>query len=323
MPRAPGVDRCRLPHQGQVALLRSAWHNKDPASATRVPGAGTTRILRLWKGSSCLSRMIAMTRSVTSADGTKIAFDSYGEGGPVILIGGAHNDRSNLTGVAHAIAADRLAVAYDRRGRGASTNEDTEFAVERELEDLGALIEVLSGAAGLFGHSSGGILAIEAAMRGMPIEQLVVYEPPYMVEGTRPLPPAELFPRLCALVREDRRDEVVVAFYTEAVGLRSEVVEEMRAAPVWDRMTALAHTLPYDAAIPGDYRVPSDRLAALSVPTLVIDGSQSPAWMRATAQAMADAIPRAERLTLAGEDHGVLQRPEALQKPLLDFLLRV
>lgn len=258
---------------------------------------------------------------ISSADGTTIVFDRYGEGKPLILIGGASYDRSAIAGVAEAIADDLLAITYDRRGRGGSTNEDAEFARERELEDLEALIDQVGGSVSVFGHSSGGVLALEAAMQGMPIERLVVYEPPYMLEGTRPLPPTDLVDRLRALIREDRRDDAIVVFYTEAVGLPAAKIDGMRATPVWGRLTALAHTLPYDTAVYSDYRLPSDRLATLRVPTLAIDGNESFPWVRATTNAVADVIPLAQHLTLAAEDHlSVLQRPETLRKPLVDFL---
>jgi pimeloyl-ACP methyl ester carboxylesterase len=262
------------------------------------------------------------TSTVTSTDGTRIAFDCRGEGSTVILIGGASYDRSMLAAVAGVIAGDLSAVTYDRRGRGASTDEDTEFAPDRELEDLGVLINRVGGSASLFGHSSGGVLALEAAMRGMPIERLVVYEPPYMVEGTRPLPATDLFDRLCALVRADRRDEAVGLFYTEAVGLSAETIDGMRRTPLWRQLTALAHTLPYDISVySGNYRLPTDRLATLRIPALAIDGSGSLPWIRATAQAVADAIPLAQHHTVPGEDHtSVLERPEPLGKALLDFL---
>lgn len=259
--------------------------------------------------------------TVTSADGTTIAFACYGAGQPVILIGGASYDRSTMAGVADALAGDLLAITYDRRGRGASTNHDIEFAGERELEDLDALIDQVGGSAALFGHSSGGVLALEAAMGGMPIERLVVYEPPYMLEGTRPLPSADLFDRLRVLVREDRREEAVALFYTEAVALPPAVIDGMRAAPVWGRLTALAHTLPYDIAVYSDYRLPTGRLATLGIPALAIDGSESFPWIRITAQEVANSIAFARHLTLGGQDHlSVLQRPEALREPLVEFL---
>ncbi len=249
--------------------------------------------------------------SVRSADGTTIAFDRYGDGWPVILIGGAYNDRSRVAGVAEAISSGNLAaVTYDRRGRGASTNNDSEFEPERELEDLSAVIETLGGSVSVFGHSSGAVLALEAAMHRLPIDRLVVYEPSYMVDGTRLLPPDDLDERMCALVREGRRDDAVVLFSTEAVGLPTASVEGMRASPVWRWLTALAHTLPYDLAVHHGYRLPTGRLAELELPLLALDGSESFPWIRATAQAVAQAISGARHRTLEGQDHSVLQHPE-------------
>jgi hypothetical protein len=230
----------------------------------------------------------------------------------VILIGGAYNDRSTVAGVAEAISSDNLAaVSYDRRGRGASTNNDSEFEPERELEDLSAMIETLGGPVSVF--------ALEAAMLRLPIERLAVYEPSYMVDGTRLLPPDDLDERLCALVREGRRDDAVVLFSTEAVGLPTGMVAGMRAAPVWGWLTALAHTLPYDLAVHHGYRLPTGRLAELELPLLALDGGESFPWIRATARAVAQAVPGARHLTLEGQDHSVLQHPEALRPALVEF----
>jgi pimeloyl-ACP methyl ester carboxylesterase len=257
---------------------------------------------------------------VSSADRTTIAFDRYGDGRPVILIGGAYNDRSTVASVAEAISSENVAaVSYDRRGRGASTNNDGEFEPERELEDLSAMIDALGGAVGVFGHSSGAVLALEAAMQRLPIERLAVYEPSYMIDGTRLLPPDDLDERLSALVRQGRRDDAVVLFSTEAVGLPTAMVEEMRADPVWGRLTALAHTLPYDLAVHHGYRLPTGRLAELELPLLAVDGSESFPWIRATARAVAKAVPGARHLTLQGQDHSVLQHPEALRPALVGF----
>ncbi len=258
--------------------------------------------------------------SVSSDDRTTIAFDRYGDGRPVILIGGAYNDRSTVAGLAESISAGELgAVTYDRRGRGASTNNDSGFEPERELEDLSALIEALGGPVSVFGHSSGAVLALEAAMQGLPIERLAVYEPSYMVAGTRPLPPDDVDKRVAGLVREGRRDDAVVLFSTEAVGLPAEMVEGMRVTPAWGRLTSLAHTLPYDLAVHRGYRLPTERLAELELPLLTLDGSESFPWIRATARAVAQAVAGARHLTLEGQDHSVLQRPEALRPALVEF----
>ncbi len=181
------------------------------------------------------------------------------------------------------------------------------------------MIEALGEPVSVFGHSSGAVLALEAAMQGLPIERLAVYEPSYIVDGTRPLPPDDVDARVSALVREGRRDDAVVLFSTEAVGLPSAMVEGMRAAPVWSWLTALAHTLPYDLAVHHGYRLPTGRLAQLELPLLALDGSESFPWIRATAQAVAQAVPGARHVTLEGQDHSILQRPEALRPALLEF----
>ena len=152
----------------------------------------------------------------------------------------------------------------------------------------------------------------------LPIERLAVYEPSYMVDGTRLLPLDDLDECLSALVREGRRDDAVALFSTEAVGLPTAIVEGMRA-PVWGLLTALAHTLPYDLAVHHGYRLPTGRLAELELPLLALDGSESFPWIRATARAVAQAVRGARHLTLEGQDHSVLQHPEALRPALVEF----
>jgi hypothetical protein len=260
-----------------------------------------------------------VTRHLTSSDGTRIAYRRYGEGSPVIIIGGAQHDGTTVAGVAAALSDDVAAVTYDRRARGSSTNEDREFQSERELEDLAAVIEAVSPTAGVFGHSSGAVLSLEAAMSGLPIPRLAVYEPPYIVEGTRPLPPEDIYERIRGLAQAGRREETVVAFFREAVGLPGPVVDGLRAGPAWGHLMGFADALPYDVAVHRDFRVPVDRLARLDLPVLVVDGSASFPWIRETAGVVADAIPGAGRLTLEGVDHSVFQRPDAIRQPLIDF----
>ncbi|MGW5364796.1 alpha/beta fold hydrolase [Actinopolymorpha pittospori] len=150
--------------------------------------------------------MTTTLETVTSSDGTTIAFERYGEGPPVILIGGACNDRSTVAGLAASLASDVTAIAYDRRGRGGSGDNGSDYSVTREVDDIAALIERVGGSASLFGHSSGAILAIEATLRGLPVNALAAYEPPYVVDGTRPHPGADLGDRLRVLIEQERRD---------------------------------------------------------------------------------------------------------------------
>jgi len=258
--------------------------------------------------------------SVTSADGTRIALERVGDGAPVILIGGAYNDRSTVAALAAVLAPDFTAITYDRRGRGGSGNNDRGFDVNREFDDLAAVIEAAGGTASVFGHSSGGVLAIGAALRGLPIGRLAVYEPSYIPASARTKPGSDLYQRLVRLIGQDRRDDAVTLFQTEAVGLPAAMVEGMRSSDFWAWFTGLAHTLPYDVALHGDYEPPAGRLATLQVPTVAVDGSQSPEWVHMATRAVADAIPGARYITLDGQDHGVLHHPEALRPVLSGFL---
>jgi pimeloyl-ACP methyl ester carboxylesterase len=264
--------------------------------------------------------MTAGFETATSADGTAIAFERHGHGRPVVLVGGAFSDRAVAAGLARVLAPHLTAVTYDRRGRGGSGDAGT-YAVEREIEDLTAVIEATGGRAAAFGHSSGAILALEAARAGAPIDRVVAYEPPY-IPGGFPRPGADLAERLRALLRDDRRDGAVALFQTEAIGIPPQVIEGLRHSEMWAGLVGLAHTLPYDVEITGPGNVlDPDRLATIAVPVLVIAGTASMPWMLPGTRAVAAAIPGARHLELEGEDHGAPHaHPEALLLPILEFL---
>jgi pimeloyl-ACP methyl ester carboxylesterase len=258
-------------------------------------------------------------QTITSADGTPLAVESEGTGPAVVLIGGAFNDRSTVAGLAAALAPYFTTHRYDRRGRGDS-GDTPPYAVEREVEDLAAVIEHAGGHAHVFGHSSGAVLALEAAARGVAIDRVVAYEPPYVV-GDREAPGADLLDRLRALLAAGRRGDAAALFLTESVGLPPFVVDGMRGSAEWAWMEAFADSLPADVALCGPGQaLPTTRLAAVGVPTLVLDGGESPAWMRSAARAVAAAVPGAAGETVPGEDHGVLHHPEALVPVLRRFL---
>ncbi|WP_020661820.1 alpha/beta fold hydrolase [Amycolatopsis benzoatilytica] len=262
-----------------------------------------------------------MTATVTSADGTPIAFETYGSGAPVLLVGGAVNDRTTVAALAGVLAdAGFTAIAFDRRGRGDSGDAPL-YAVEREIDDLAALIETVGGAAAIFGHSSGAILSLEAAARGLPIGRVSVYEPPFIVGEDRPRPGDDLVDRISARLAEDDRDGAVELFLVEGTGTPAEIVERMKAAPVWGWFVGLAHTLPYDLTICGrGNHLPVDRLAAITVPVLSLSGGASDEWMKAGAKAVADAVAHGRHEEIAGQDHGVLNAPETLRDVLTGFL---
>jgi len=258
-------------------------------------------------------------QTVTSADGTELAVDTAGSGPAVILLGGAFNDRSTVAGLAGVLAPSCTVHWYDRRGRGDS-GDTPPYAVEREFEDLAAVIAYAGGHAHVFGHSSGAVLALEATARGVAVDRLVAYEPPYVVSDREPSG-VDLLDRMTALLAAGRRGDAVALFLTESAGVPAPVVESMQGSPDWGWMETFADSLPQDVALCGPGQaLPAERLARIGVPTLVLDGGESPEWMRAAARAVAAAVPGARSETVDGEDHGVLRNPEALVPVLTGFL---
>ena len=259
--------------------------------------------------------------SVISKDGTHIAYDKLGEGPPVVLVGGAFNTRTfGPNGGLVPLLAERFTVInYDRRGRGEST-DTTPYAVEREIEDLEALIETAGGSAHVFGISSGAALALEAANRGLAIDKLALYEAPFIVDDSRAPLPNDYLPRLQGMVAADRRSDAIRLFMRQGVGVPAVFVAMMRIMPAWSKLKAVAPTIIYDAAIVNDYRkgepLPSDRWTSVTMPTLVAAGGKSPEWMRNAMRELAEVLD-AEHRTLEGQTHIV--KPEALAPVLVDF----
>ncbi|MEV0562086.1 alpha/beta fold hydrolase [Dactylosporangium sp. NPDC050588] len=240
---------------------------------------------------------------ITSKDGTTIAFDRIGQGPPVVLVAGSASDRSDKTPLAEHLAPDFTVLNYDRRGRGPS-GDTQPYAVEREVEDIAAVIDAAGGEAGLFGGSSGAALALLAASAGLPVTKLALWEPPYLPQGM-PTPPPDHVQRLETMVADDRRDAAVEYFMSAVVGLPPEAVADMRRKPFWAETVALAHTLAYDARILGDYRLPVDHAKHLTLPTLVLAGGRDMPFMRDTAAALAGLLPAGEAQFLDGQPHNV------------------
>jgi pimeloyl-ACP methyl ester carboxylesterase len=241
--------------------------------------------------------------TVTSRDGTEIAFDRLGQGPPVVLVCGGSVDRTADAAIAQELSSDLTVFNYDRRGRGDS-GDTQPYAIDREIEDIEAVIEAAGGEAGLWGSSSGAVLAMFAAEAGLPIRKLALWEPPFIPEGV-PTPPADQVEQYERMVAEGRRGDAVEFFMSRVVGMPPEFVAGARQQPFWAATEALAHTLAYDARIMGDYRIPVDRAAQVKVPTLVIAGGADMPWMRDTAKALAEAIPDGSSRLLDGQGHDV------------------
>jgi pimeloyl-ACP methyl ester carboxylesterase len=256
---------------------------------------------------------------VISRDGTAIAFDRLGNGEPIILVDGALCSRSfgPMPKLAPLLASHFSVFMYDRRGRG-SSGDTKPYATERELEDIDALNKEAGGSAFVLGVSSGAALALEAAASGLNITKLAVYEPPFMIDDGGHHARADHQTQLKRFIAAGRRSEAVTYFMRKMVGIPAMFVALMRLMPgVWSKLKAVAHTLPYDAAVMGDFSLPTRRLASVTIPTLAIDGEKTDLRLRRAVHAVAQALPKAQRRTLKGQTHNV--KPEILTPVLVEF----
>jgi pimeloyl-ACP methyl ester carboxylesterase len=262
-------------------------------------------------------------RTVTSKDGTTIAFDQSGEGPALILVGGAFEQRAMDSATAQLAALPLLSenftvFHYDRRGRGDSA-DTLPYAVEREIEDIEALIDAAGGSSFLFGISSGAALVLEAALAlGGKVRKLAMYEAPYNDDEAARGACIDYRKQLKELLAADRRGDAV-ALFMMLLGMPADQVPEIRQHPMWPVFEAVAPTLAYDAAALGeDGSVPTRRAASLAVPVLIMNGEASEwSFMHTTAVALANAMPHAQHRTLKGQTHEVAA--EALAPVLVEF----
>jgi pimeloyl-ACP methyl ester carboxylesterase len=256
-------------------------------------------------------------KTVTSKDGSRIAYDRHGSGPVVILVAGALGYRKfkQMEQLARLLAEHCTVINYDRRGRGDST-EVKPFALEREIEDIHALIDAAGGSAALWGWSSGGALALRAAGAGLPVERLSVYEVPFMVTPEPKRPTPDYGERLDELVAAGDRSGAVKHFMRNAMGIPAPFVALMRLMPIWKGLKATAHTLPYDWAALGAhtmYGAPlnSEEWAAVTMPALVAYGAKSPAVLQQGSRALAEVLPNAQLHVLEGVSHNLKMKPLA------------
>ena len=255
-----------------------------------------------------------------SRDGSSIAFERLGDGPPVIVVGGATCDRAMTRPLAERLARHFTVINYDRRGRGDS-GDTAPYTVEREIEDIAAVIDETGGSAFVYGHSSGAGLILHAAARGLPIAKLVLHEPPYVPDGEEERRVSrEYGEKLEAILSENRRGDAIELFF-RLVGMPQEMIDGMRHSPRWAGLEEIAPTLAYDSEVMGDISrggtVPADLLGAVSVPALVLVGGASPAWMIDVGRQIADTMPNGRHSVLEGQEHVVA--PEVLVPVLAEF----
>ncbi len=271
--------------------------------------------------------MDATQKNVVSKDGTNIAFEQSGTGPVVILVSAALADRSGTTRLAKHLSGHFTVINYDRRGRGQST-DNLPYAVQREVEDIEALIDAAGGSAFVFGSSSGAVLALEAACKlGPKIKKLFMYEPPFIIDASRPPMPDDFTNQVSALVSAGRRNDAVKLFFAKGMGIPNFAVTLMRLLmPGWSKMVGMAHTMPYDLTILAGTQagkpLPADRWASTQAPTLIMVGSKSEPFFHSGAQALVAILPSAQYRSLEGRSHSaVLMAPQAIAEAVEHFFL--
>ena len=255
--------------------------------------------------------------SVTSRDGTRIAFEKSGNGPALIIVNGAlsHRKLYGDTVLQRMLAQHFTTYAYDRRGRGESADVQP-YAVEREIEDIEALINSAGGQASLYGISSGAALALRAAATLGPtkVPKLALYEPPY---GQETGEFEQQRQRVNEIIRSGKPGEAAEFFLSE-LGTPPEALAGMKASPEWDAIKKIDFTLAYDFEVLGNGTVPADIAGKVAVPTLVMDGEKSMDFMHATADQLAKLVPGARRKTLTSQTHQA--SADAVAPELIAFL---
>ena len=229
---------------------------------------------------------------VTSEDGTPIAYDTIGTGPVVVVVNGAMSKASDAAPLAQALAdAGFTGVVFDRRARGDS-GDTRPYSPDREAEDLAAVISATGGTAAVLGHSSGAILALFAASRGVPIDHLFLSEPPFRFGEDDPA--NDLPDRLQQMVDDGRRADAVTTFQLEGVGLPPAIVEQIRDSPMFDGLLAIAQSVVYDATLARDLSQPTPQMLTITMPVTILLGSDTFPLLEAAAPRLAEAISGAE-----------------------------
>ena len=254
--------------------------------------------------------------TITSRDGTTIAYERTGSGPPLILVHGAGGFHGRWAAVLPALSAEFTVCAIDRRGRGASGDSDR-YEIEREYEDVASIVESIGEPVNLFGHSFGAICALEATLLTDRVETLILYEPPI----TAPSAPAEISSRLEAMLEAGDREGVLEVFLAEIARIPEAEIRQMKESPAWPARVAAAHTMLREGEAVSEYRFDAGRFAGMKVPTLLMVGGDSPALYRESVQMIDEALPESRITRLPGQQHVAMDTaPDLFARELLAFL---
>jgi pimeloyl-ACP methyl ester carboxylesterase len=256
---------------------------------------------------------------IKSRDGTPIAYHRRGRGSPLVLVPGAGAANPVSWPVTPALEAQFTVHAVDRRGRGES-GDGSVYSVQREFEDIAAVVDSVGEPADLLGHSFGGMLALEAALLTRNVRKLILYEgwaPP----SDAPTYPQGFVERLEALLEAGELEEVLIAHYREDAGLTPDAIEKLKASPAWPARLATAHTLPRELRAGEQYRFDAQRFKDLRTPTLVLLGGDSPEWVKASGETLRAALPNGRMAIMPGQQHiAQYTAPDLFLREVLAFL---
>ncbi|GKU80079.1 alpha/beta fold hydrolase [Paenibacillus sp. L3-i20] len=262
--------------------------------------------------------------TIISKDGTEIAYEKQGNGPAVVLVASALADHMGASQLAEHLAKNFTVYNYDRRGRGNSSNT-LPYDVGREVEDIEAIINEAGGEVSLFGSSSGAVLALEAASKlGNKVTKLFMYEPPFIINDSRPPVPADYVQHLNNLIEAGKRSEAVEYFMIAAAGVPAEFVEYMKMDPSWQAMEGLAHTLAYDGLVMGTTQqgnsLPANKWN-VEAKAMVMTGENSSPFFHDAAKALSELLSNVEHSTLSGQDHAaIMMAPAELAEAITEFL---
>jgi pimeloyl-ACP methyl ester carboxylesterase len=257
--------------------------------------------------------------TITSRDGTRIGYRRSGDGPPLVLVHGTAADHSRWSPVLPALEEHSTVYALDRRGRGSSGDADG-YAIEREFEDVAAMVDSIGEPVNVLGHSYGGLCALEAALLTRNVRKLMLYDPGIEVAGEE-IYPREVIERMEAMLDAGDRNEVIVTTMREVAGLSPETVEYMRSLPVWRARVAAAHTIPRELRAVKGYGLDPERFRELEAPTLLLSGGESPTAMRKAAEAVDETLPDSRLVIMPGQGHSAMDTgTELFTAEVLNFL---
>ncbi|WP_222914358.1 alpha/beta hydrolase [Natrinema sp. SYSU A 869] len=260
--------------------------------------------------------------TVTSTDGTEIAFERTGSGPPLVLVhGGACDHRFwDLSNIRSTFAEQYTVYPMDCRVVGKS-DDAAEYELEREFEDVAAVVDHLDESVTLLGHSSGALLSLEAALRINDLHKLVLYEPPIPV-GNHELYSEEALAEMKRLLDEGKNEQVLVLFLREIAQSTPEEIDAQRSAPDWQDLVGAAHVWPRSVQAVGEYEFDAARFADLTTPTVLLTGSEGPPFLKDATERVNDVLPNSRIITFDGHAHeAMLTAPDRFIEEVLVFTL--